>query len=394
MHGYLRRVSNRFLPVVMLTTLLVTAVLFIQKSYAQAPDGAQLFQVCSACHQIGKGKLIGPDLKGVTERKERAWLIKFIHNSQEVIQSGDPYAVKLFEDHNKVPMPPFAYSDDQINAILDYIENYNPEQAAAAAAAAAPAIPQTIDGKPYVFMEETKHPWQNFRLTFLVSIALIIISLIDLFLTRLIKAKFIHVIIILISVAVISEVTVLEAKALGRQQYYEPDQPIAFSHYIHAGQNKIDCKYCHFSVTLSKYAGFPSPQLCMNCHNVVRQGKHSGTAEIEKIYKAIETGKSIEWVRVHNLPDHAYFNHAQHIIVGKLDCTECHGEVAKMDRIHQVNNLGMGWCIQCHRTREVQFKTNPFYAKYPELQTELQEGRKAFITVDDIGGTNCSKCHY
>jgi mono/diheme cytochrome c family protein len=376
----------------MLSALLITGDLFISDARAQAPDGAKLFQVCSACHHIGKGKLIGPDLKGVTERRDREWLKKFIRNSQEVIQSGDPYAVKLFEEYNKIPMPPNNLTDEEINILLDYIENYDPNQAAAAPAA--PAQPLTLDGKPYVFMQDTKHPWQNFRLTFLVSLALIAISLFDLFVTKAVKAKFIHGIIILISAAVIIEVTVLEAKATGRQQYYEPDQPIAFSHFIHAGQNQIDCKYCHTSVTESKHAGFPSPQLCMNCHNVIRKGTHSGTVEIEKIYKALETGQSIEWIRVHNLPDHAYFNHAQHVAAGKIDCTDCHGDVAKMDRIRQVNNLGMGWCIECHRTREVQFTGNDFYKHYPELLKDLQEGRKTFISVDDIGGTNCSKCHY
>ncbi len=377
----------------MLTALLFSAPVFCTESFAQAPDGAKLYQVCSACHQIGKGRLIGPDLKGVTERKDREWLIKFIRNSQEVIQSGDAYAVKLFEDYNKIPMPPNNLTDEEINTLLDYIENYDPNQVAATVAAGS-SEPQTVDGKPYVFMEETKHPWQNFRLTFWVSVLLIAISVFDLIITRAVKAKFIHLIVILISVAVIAEVTVLESMALGRQQYYEPDQPIAFSHYIHAGQNKIDCQYCHTSVTTSKHAGIPSPQLCMNCHNVVRKGTHSGTAEIEKIYKALETGKSIEWVRVHNLPDHAYFNHAQHVTVGKLDCAECHGDVAGMDRIRQVNDLGMGWCIECHRTREVQFKDNGFYAHYPEYRKALQEGSKTFISVDDIGGTNCAKCHY
>jgi mono/diheme cytochrome c family protein len=393
MHRYLRRATRKILPVVMLTALLLTADIFVEKSFAQAPDGAQLFQVCSACHTIGKGKLIGPDLKGVTQRKDRAWLLKFIHNSQAVIQSGDPYAVKLFEDHNKVPMPPFTYTDEQINAILDYIDNYNPQQAAQAVATT-PAETPTIDGKPYVFMAETKHPWHNFRLTLLVSLALVIISLSDLFITRIIKAKFIHVIIILISVSVMTEIMVLEAMGLGRQQYYEPDQPIAFSHYIHANQNQIDCKYCHYTVMESRYAGIPGPQLCMNCHMVVRQGKYTGTAEIDKIYKAIETGKSIEWVKVHNLPKHVAFNHSQHVAVGKVDCKDCHGDVANMDRIQQVSSLGMGWCIQCHRTRAVQFKENHFYAKYPVLQEELNSGQKEFITVEEIGGTNCSKCHY
>lgn len=397
MPAYLRRVNSKFLISVLLLTLLFFQGLFISKSYSQTDDPVQLFQVCAACHHIGKGKLIGPDLYGVTERHDRDWLIRFIRNSQEVIESGDPYAVKLFEEYNKIPMPPVDYTDAQINILLDYIENYDPEKAAAAAAAVAAATPAAeaeIDGKPYVFMEETKHPWSNFRLTFIVSLILIAISLLDLFITKAIKARFIHIVVILISAAVITEVTILESKALGRQQYYEPDQPIAFSHYIHAGQHGIDCNYCHTTVETSKSAGIPSPQLCMNCHNVIRKGTHSGTAEIEKIYQAIESGKSIEWVRVHNLPDHSYFNHAQHVVAGKLDCTECHGDVAKMDRIQQVNSLGMGWCIECHRTREVQFHDNAFYNHYKKLHEDLAEGHKSFISVDDVGGTNCSKCHY
>lgn len=394
MPAYLRRITSKFPPAILLLAFIFAQGIIVKKSFSQSADPAQLFQICAACHSIGKGKLIGPDLKDVTQRHEREWLVRFIRNSQEVIESGDPYAVKLFEEFNKIPMPPVDYTDEQINMLIDYIANYDPDKATATAAAATPAETVSEEGKPYVFMEESRHPWANFRLTFIVSLVLIFIALIDLFFTKAIKAKFVHIIVILISVAVIAEVTILEAQALGRQQYYEPDQPIAFSHFIHAGQNQIDCQYCHTTATTSKHAGIPSPQLCMNCHNVIRKGTHSGTAEIEKIYQAIESGRSIEWIRVHNLPDHTYFNHAQHVVAGKLDCTECHGEVGKMDRIRQVNSLGMGWCIECHRTRAVQFQENDFYAKYQKLHEELNAGRKSFISVDDIGGTNCSKCHY
>ncbi len=392
---YLRRNVFHILAVLMLTALFMLNTASGGKLYGQQSDPAKLFQPCAACHTIGKGRLIGPDLKGITERRDREWLVRFIANSQEVIESGDEYAVKLFEEYNKIPMPPAGISEEEINILIDYIENFDPEQAAQATAAAAEAAPvDKGDGKPYVFMEETKHPWANFRLTFLVSLALILVSLLDLFLLKIVKAKFVHIIVILISAAVITEVTILESQALGRQQYYEPDQPIAFSHFIHAGQHQIDCRYCHTTVDESRHAGFPSPQLCLNCHNVIRQGTHSGTAEIEKIHQAVQAGKSIEWIKVHNLPDHAYFNHAQHVVTGKLDCTECHGDVAKMDRIRQVSNLSMGWCIECHRTREVQFLDNEFYSRYTDLHEQLNAGKKSFISVDDIGGTNCSKCHY
>ena len=375
----------KFIPV------LLTLLFFNSQNLFSQSEGETLFQPCKACHNLSDQRLIGPGLKGITERRDRAWLTKFIQNSQAVIESGDEYAVKLFEEYNKIPMPPQNYTDEQVKVLLDYIESYDPN---AVVATAQPAQATEIDGKPYEFMAETEHPWANFRLSFLVSVILIVISLIDLFITKIIKAKFIHIVIIVISAAVVAEITVLEAKMLGRQQYYEPDQPIAFSHYIHAGQNQIDCKYCHSSVLTSKSAGIPSTQLCMNCHTAVRKGTNSGTVEIEKIYKALETGKPIPWVRVHNLPDHAYFNHAQHVGAGKLDCTECHGDVTKMDRIRQVNNLGMGWCIQCHRTREVQFLSNEFYARYEKLHNEIKDGTRTMVTVDDIGGTECAQCHY
>lgn len=389
---------RKLLPSVLRFTVFPPILLFIllvfhSNSVVSQSEGEKFFQPCKACHNLTDQRLVGPGLKGVTERHDREWLIRFIRNSQEVIQSGDPYAVKLFEEYNKIPMPPQNYTDEQMNILLDYIENYDPA-AAAATAAATPTAPLEIDGKPYVFMEETHHPWANFRLSFIISMILVVISLIDLFLTKIIKVKFIHIVIIVISAAVITEITVLEAQMLGRQQDYEPDQPILFSHHIHAGQNKIDCKYCHHTATTSKSAGIPSTQLCMNCHNVVRKGTHTGTAEIEKIYKSLETGQPIQWIRVHNLPDHAYFNHAQHVVAGKVDCVDCHGEVEKADRIRQVNNLGMGWCIECHRTREVQFTENGFYARYDKLHDRLKSGEKKRITVDDIGGTECAKCHY
>jgi hypothetical protein len=200
--------------------------------------------------------------------------------------------------------------------------------------------------------------------------------------------------VIIISLAIAGEVVIKEAQFLGRQQYYSPDQPIAFSHKVHAQDNKIDCRYCHFTVDESKHAGIPPTQLCMNCHNVVKEGTHTGTEEIAKIYESIESGKPIEWIRVHNLPDHAYFNHAQHVNVGQLDCTECHGEVENMDRIVQVEDLSMGWCINCHRKTEVQFLDNEFYAHYQELHDKLKSGEIRRITVNTIGGNECQKCHY
>jgi hypothetical protein len=202
------------------------------------------------------------------------------------------------------------------------------------------------------------------------------------------------VVIISISLIIVGEIVYVEAAALGRQQFYQPDQPIWFSHKVHAAQNQINCLYCHYTAEKSMHASIPPLQVCMNCHTVVKQGKITGTAEIEKIYKAFETGKPVQWVKVHNLPDHVYFNHAQHVNVGKVACAECHGEVEKMNQIIQVNSLSMGWCIECHRTKEVQFATNKFYDKYTELHQKLKDKEITRVTVANIGGEECQQCHY
>lgn len=382
------------LPAIIITSLFLLQGSVLPSTFAQDPDGAQLFVVCSACHTIGQGKRVGPDLLGANDRHTQEWLIRFIRNSQEMIQSGDPVAVQLFEEYNKIPMPPNDMTDEEIIVLLDYIRNYDPN--AAPAAAPVSAAPVTADGTEIVddWFTEGDHMIRDYFTTLMVSLALMLVALVDLFFTKIIKARFVHIVILLISLAVIAEITVVEAMNLGRQPGYEPDQPILFSHKVHAGINRIDCKYCHTTVTESKHAGIPSVQLCMNCHNVVRQGRHSGTTEIDKIYQAMETGKPIEWIRVHNLPDHAYFNHAQHVGVGKLDCTDCHGDVQNMHRIKQVQTLSMGWCIDCHRQKEVQFVDNDFYKEYNKMHEELKNGQRTRVTVDDIGGTECAKCHY
>jgi hypothetical protein len=189
---------------------------------------------------------------------------------------------------------------------------------------------------------------------------------------------------------------------IGVYQGYMPEQPIWFSHKIHAGQNGVNCQYCHSGVEKSKVANVPSANVCMNCHKYIQEGTISGTKEIAKIYAALdynpekqtygENQKPIKWVRVHNLPDHVYFNHAQHVKVGKIECTECHGEIAKMDTVYQNSPLTMGWCIDCHRKTEVKMEGNAYYN---ELHAKLKEKYKGEpITVAKMGGLECAKCHY
>ncbi len=369
-------------------------------AHSQTADDEKNFQQCKACHTIGGGKLVGPDLKGVNDKREESWLIKFIQNSQALVQSGDKTAIEVFEANFKIPMPSHNLTDDQVRGILAYIRNDGKIAGAEATvketpttAASTEALATAEEGVK-LLAEKKSDERRNMRSTFLIMIALLLISITDLVFIKMVKAKWIHYVIILVSVAVVIELTFVEAVALGRQQYYQPDQPIAFSHKIHSGQNKIDCQYCHYTAAESMHAGIPPVTLCMNCHAQVKSGKKTGTVEIAKIYAAIENNKPVEWVKVHNLPDHVYFNHAQHVNVGKIDCQKCHGEVQKMDQIIQVEDLSMGWCIQCHRTQTVQFANNKFYDQYIKLHKKLEDGEITSVTVKDIGGDECQKCHY
>ena len=202
--------------------------------------------------------------------------------------------------------------------------------------------------------------------------------------------------IVLFIVAAVAFKTVIDGLyTIGIQQNYQPKQPIAFSHKLHAGAYEIDCKYCHTGVMKGKSANIPSPNICMNCHTQIKQD----SPEIQKIYSAIGydvttasyTGKQkpIEWVRIHNLPDLAYFNHSQHVNVAGIECQTCHGPIQEMDVVKQYSLLTMGWCIDCHRKTDVNTKGNAYYDKL----VELHNGKKP-MKVEDIGGLECAKCHY
>jgi len=380
--------------------LFVFSLLFSFNVLGQTAEAESNFAVCRACHTIGGGKLVGPDLKGVTDRMDEEWLIKFIQNSQALVQAGDPEAVKIFEEYNKIPMPPHNYTDEQVKDILLYIKNGGKVAGAASETVTATGVEETHaeenaiePGAGKIYAEGKMEDIRHMSVTFIVMVVLIVIALVDLFITKIIKYKWIHTVLILIALAVISEILFREAAALGRQQYYQPDQPIWFSHKVHAGQNRIDCQYCHFTADKSMYAGIPPVKVCMNCHSQVKKGKITGEKEIAKIYAALKNNKPIEWIKVHNLPDHVYFNHAQHVKVGKVECESCHGPVEKMDQIIQVNTLSMSWCIDCHRTHSIDI-SNKFYDKYTKLHEKIKNGEIAKATVINIGGEECAKCHY
>lgn len=213
------------------------------------------------------------------------------------------------------------------------------------------------------------------------------------------------------------------AIGLGRQKDYEPEQPIFYSHKVHAGINQINCLYCHGNAWESKHAAIPSVNVCMNCHKAIKEYKGdplhdkdgneiNGTAEIAKLYKYAgfdpakpdawdpSKAKPVQWVKIHNLPDHVYFNHSQHVRAGKVQCQTCHGEVTEMDVVHQASDLSMGWCVNCHRETKVDFNYsdstggNKFYSIYERFHNDIKSGKMDSVTVKDIGGLECQKCHY
>lgn len=232
----------------------------------------------------------------------------------------------------------------------------------------------------------------------LIFIAMFLVfgwSFTDLLIIKKIDKKYIHTIILLITTVVMMKILIEDGIKVGRSQDYAPLQPIKFSHVVHAAENQIDCQYCHHSAEEGKSAGIPSANVCLNCHTLVREGTNSGRFEIDKIHTAIDSLHPIEWVRVHRLPDFVYFNHSQHVKVGKLDCNECHGNVEEMDVVKQYSDLSMGWCLDCHRTRKVQFFENEYYeTSFKDYHDKIVRGEIDSVTVEQIGGTDCMKCHY
>lgn len=195
-------------------------------------------------------------------------------------------------------------------------------------------------------------------------------------------------------------------REVGVQQGYAPDQPINFSHKIHAGEYEMDCKYCHSTADKSRSASIPSLNTCMNCHKYVTASeKYNGktSPEIQKIYNAIGFDgenmeyiegyeqRPIEWVRIHNLPDLAYFNHSQHVSVGKVECQTCHGPIEEMEKVEQFATLQMDWCVDCHRERGIDAENNKYYE---DVHKNMQAEGKDYMTVAENGGLECSKCHY
>lgn len=404
-------------------SLLVFGSLLMSPLANMAQDGKQLFnQKCASCHAIDK-KLVGPALKGVEDRwPEKAQLYAWIRNSAAVVKSGYPRAVEVYNEYNKVQMTAFPeLKDADIDAILSYINAGPVKKDTDATGGAQPADAPAGSDSTLLFG----------ILTLILGVIALILLQVNSNLRKMTderegqptaepvpfwrnKAYIALGAIILFMVG--GYTTFQGAQELGRSKNYQPEQPIYYSHTVHAGINQINCLYCHGGAQDSKHSNIPSVNVCMNCHmgiNEYAKGPKlyredgtevDGTAEIQKLYQYAGwdpeakqytgKGKPIEWIRIHNLPDHVYFNHAQHVSAGKVQCQTCHGEIQKMDEVYQHSDLSMGWCVNCHRETKVQFADNKYYSIYEKFHEDLKNKKIDSVTVEKIGGTECQKCHY
>ena len=376
-------------------------------------SGESLFKGnCTVCHAINE-VVIGPALRDVHERQSEEWIYAFIKNSQKVIKSGDENAVDLYNQYNQTLMTSFDFSDDELNAILTYIKSESVKEVQVA------VVDNAVEGGE---VSSSSISSDNFYLSLGLNIVLLLVLIFILLrftnlskkyvilkdnqnkgkllddddkeivdsgfkIKKFIKSNKVVGIASFVFIAVFVKSCIDGLYTIGIQQNYQPTQPIAFSHKIHAGQYEIDCNYCHTGVNISKSANIPAVNICMNCHGVINTDK----PEIQKILTAYEENRPIEWVRVHNLPDLAYFNHSQHVAVGGIECNTCHGPIEEMDVVYQYSELTMGWCINCHRESEINSKGNDYYDKLVELH---KSSSKEPLKVEDIGGLECSKCHY
>ncbi len=382
-----------------------------------AANGKSLFNAnCAACHKLDK-KAIGPALGDVTERREMDWLHAWIKDNQALRESGDKDAIAIFEEYNGSLMTAFpGLSDQDIDDILKYTqEGGKPAPTDVAETGGAVAVSDQVKGDNtallivlsaillllvilLVRVKNTLKQIQDQDTTNILEDANAITR------TALKNPRIITLLTILVSVVLLQQVYA-GLMVVAVSEDYQPAQPIKFSHALHAGENQIDCNYCHYGARKGKHSNIPSASVCMNCHMQVQEGPKYGTEEIAKIYDAVgwdpetyayienyET-KPIKWVRIHNLPDLAYFNHAQHVTAGQVECQTCHGPIEEMEEVYQYSPLTMGWCINCHRETEVQVESNEYYANMHEKLKE-KYGEDANITVEMIGGLECGKCHY
>lgn len=403
---------------------------FLSINPVSAQDGAQIFKDnCAVCHSMTDAVVTGPGLEGVMKRvPSEDWLFKWIKNNEALTKTGDAYAVKI-SAFAPTQMTSFASMPDaDIKAVIEYIKTYKPP--VKVVQTGGPAGEATGDGENpltlligiiafliiiVAVLRGVRHSLKNLQNEKLGIPEEEKVGAWTEFKNWTRANKTTTGVVILFIVGGLLSAGWYALKDIGiyanpeTKLEYHPEQPIAFSHKIHAGDNAINCQYCHSGVERSKTAGIPTVNVCMNCHKGISKGQSdAGTAEIAKIYDAAgydpATGKyskpqkPIEWVKVHNLQDFVFFSHQQHVKVGKQECATCHGDLTKMTTAKQVQPLSMAWCIDCHRTTEVPgMKDNPYYEslhkKLAEKFKNLPRDQRKF-TVDKMGGIECGKCHY
>ena len=416
-----------------ISRLLVIVVIFAamgNSAYAQDPaKGEALFKSsnCGSCHKIDvrmTGPALGPT---IASEPDEAYLIKWIQNNQALIAAKNQKALTIYNEYNQSQMSVFTnLSDQDVKDILGYVKaQWKTIEDAKKAAPAGAAGAAAADSGPSNVMV--------FGLIGVIIIAFLIILVLNrvigtlerLLLQKqgllpedleedeaakpkvdrlatvkiLAKNKKFVFFVVLCSVIGLGSWTWVTLWNTNVHQGYQPVQPIKYSHQLHAGAMKIDCQYCHSGAYKGKNASIPSLNICMNCHKVVK----TESPEIAKIYNALgydpqtqkydsTKAKPIQWVRIHNLPDFAYFNHAQHVKVGGIRCQTCHGQIQEMQEVYQYSPLTMKWCIQCHKRTEVNFKGNAYYDRMTDVHDRIKRGEK--VTAASLGGIECGKCHY
>lgn len=371
---------------------------------------------CASCHNPAR-KMTGPALKGALGRWDNKYeeLTAFIKNSQAYMKSSGAkaeYAKKLYAEYNNTVMPPQNVSAADVKDLIAYIEAYVEPSAAAGPA----------DGEG---SKDSAIGLDSNALFYLLAsvVGILLVVLLALILTiavvaRAVKAReegqtatvadlrssalsvftnpFVKGLVGLAVFIGVSNATVNFLGSINLHDGYQPVQPIKFSHKIHAGQYKIACQYCHVGVERGKNATIPSTNICTNCHNEkggIVEGSRWGKEELGKILASAKENKPIEWVKIHNLPDLVYFNHAQHVKVAGLECQECHGPIEEMEEVYQYSRLSMGWCVECHRNKEVDIEKSGYYKS---VHQQIRENRETYgkITVEKLGGLECARCHY
>ncbi|MBC7946992.1 MAG: c-type cytochrome [Chitinophagaceae bacterium] len=421
-------------PITQKLTLTFISLIIFSGSKIFSQDGKALFiSKCQQCHNVFK-EMTGPALGGIESRGpwgDRKELYAWIHNPQGYMEK-DPYTQALKAQYNGQVMQAFpSLKNEEIDAIVKYI---NDTYAAGENAGKS--------GPGGDKQAEKASSDQNAVIFGVISIILAVIALILMQVNSNLKKmsddaegiqrpepvpfyrnKVYIAMFALIFFVIGGFYLTKGAIGLQRQTNYQPEQPIFYSHKVHAGINQISCLYCHGNAWESKHAAIPSVNVCMNCHKTITEytgtdklingdGEEvDGTAEIRKLYDYAgfdpknanawdaSKAKPVEWVKIHSLPDHVYFNHSQHVRAGNVQCQTCHGEIQEMDEVKQFSELSMGWCINCHRETKVDFnykddKGNKFYSIYEKFHNDIKSGKMDSVTVKDIGGIECQKCHY